>query len=205
MSVFDWLETTRPYQYARVQMNKGLVDFLVRRTVADRAALQVAEVACGSGFAAHLMAAHRDVALSCAMDLNLDDYRQAAIPDFAAQFVLADLFAPPVLAESFDLVWNSSSIEEIPNPERAVACMAAMAKPGGLVFVGVPYKYGLAGLLGLFARGESKEWLGRNYSWAQLSALMRSAGLEPAGRKRYMLGIFIGILARKPHTEKNLG
>ena len=83
--------------------------------------------------------------------------------------------------------------------------MAAMAKPGGLVFVGVPYKYGLAGLLGLFARGESKEWLGRNYSWAQLSALMRSAGLEPAGRKRYMLGIFIGILARKPHTEKNLG
>lgn len=194
----DRLEATRPYQWLKLQMNRGLVDFLVHSVLVGRQNLRLAEVACGSGFAAHLLAARPEVALSLAADLNLEDYLQAKIPGFAASFLLNDLFAPALQANSLDLVWNSSSIEEIDRPQQAVAHMAALAKPGGLVFVGVPSRYGIAGLLRLLPSARTRAWLGRVYSRAELRALLAGAGLQPVRETSYLLGTFIGLLAQKP-------
>lgn len=193
----DALEATRPYQWLRLQMNRGLVSFLARHAVAGRSGLRFAEVACGSGFAAHLLAQQPGVALSIAADLNLEDYQQANIPGFQASFVLTDLFAAGLQAGSLDLVWNSSSIEEIDRPHEAVASMARLAKPGGLVFVGVPSRHGAAGLLRLLPSARTRAWLGRVYSRAELRALLASAGLEPVSETSYLFGTFIGLLAQK--------
>lgn len=197
LTLFDRLEATAPYQWARARMNQRLVDFFWRIVFADRRGLRVAEVACGSGLAAHLMAQHDQVALSVAADLNLDDYRQAAVPEFRAAFVLADIFRPAFRPASMDLVWNSSSIEEIERPQDAVSAMAWMVKPGGYVFVGVPHRNGLAGLLGLLLSPRYRTWLGRNYTRSELRELLNACGLEVEHEMSYMLGIFIGALARK--------
>lgn len=194
----DRLEATRPYQWLRLQMNRGLVGFLVRHALQGRKGQRLAEVACGSGFAAHLLASQPEVALSIAADLNLEDYRQANIPGFRAAFLLTDLFQPSIQPNSLDLVWNSSSIEEIDRPQEAVASMASLAKPGGLVFVGVPSRYGMAGLLRLLPSARTRAWLGRVYSTAELSALLAGAGLRPLRSTRYLFGTFVGVLAQKP-------
>jgi SAM-dependent methyltransferase len=193
----DRLEATRPYQWLRLQMNRSLVGFLARHALAGRSGLRLAEVACGSGFAAHLLAERPEVALSIAADLNLEDYQQAAIPDFKASFLLTDLFRPSLLANSLDLVWNSSSIEEIDRPEVAVGCMASLAKPGGFVFVGVPSRRGPAGLLRLLPSARTHAWLGRVYSRAQLRTLLEGAGLRVVNETSYLFGTFIGALAQK--------
>lgn len=193
----DALEATRPYQWLRLQMNRGLVSFLQRAVLEGRQGLRLAEVACGSGFAAHLLSQFPQVGLSIAADLNLEDYRQAHIPAFQAAFLLTDLFRPAIQPKSLDLVWNSSSIEEIDNPEQAVACMARLAKPGGMVFVGVPSRYGLAGLLRLLPSARTRAWLGRVYSLAQLRSLLAGAGLQPVRHTSYLFGTFIGVLAQK--------
>lgn len=194
----DHIEATWPYQWLRLQMNRGLVRFLLREVLAGRQDLRLAEVACGSGFAAHLLAAQPEVALSIAADINLEDYVQAKIPGFRASFLLTDLFRPAIQPGSLDLVWNSSSIEEIDRPHEAIASMAHLTKPGGLVFVGVPSRHGVAGLLRLIPSTRTRAWLGRVYSRSELSSLLQSAGLQPESEITYLFGTFIGALARKP-------
>lgn len=194
----DRIEATRPYQWLRLQMNRGLVRFLIREVLTGRRDLRLAEVACGSGFAAHLLATQPEVGLSIAADINLEDYSQANIHDFKASFLLTDLFNPAVQPDSLDLVWNSSSIEEIERPEEAIASMVHLAKPGGFVFVGVPSRNGIAGLLRLLPSPGTRQWLGRVYSRSELSSLLESAGLQPESQLTYLFGTFIGLLARKP-------
>jgi len=179
-------------------MNRGLVEFLRQHVFVGERGLRVAEVACGSGFASHLIAQQPEVSLSIAADLNLEDHRQAHIVDFQAAFVLMDIFHPAALAGSMDLVWNSSSIEEIDRPEEAIRAMAWLAKPGGWVFVGVPNRRGLAGFLRRMGNARTRVWLGRVYSHAELGQLLEIAGLTVEHRATYLFGIFIGALARKP-------
>lgn len=192
------LETTRFYQWLRLQMNRVLVSFLMKHVLKGRQGLRLAEVACGSGFAAHLLAAKPEVVLSIAADINLEDYAQANIHDFRASFLLTNLFRPAIQPGSLDLVWNSSSIEEIEHPEEALASMVHLTKPGGFVFVGVPSRHGIAGLLRLLPSPRTRQWLGRVYSRSELSSLLESAGLRPEIELTYLFGTFIGLVARKP-------
>lgn len=192
------MEATRPYQRLRHAMNRSLVEFLRQQVFVGGRGLRVAEVACGSGYAAHLIAQQPEVALSLAADLNREDNRQANISNFRAAFVLMDLFRPAAQAGSMDLVWNSSSIEEIDRPQQAIQAMAWMAKPGGWVFVGVPNRRGPAGFLRLWPNARTRAWLGRVYSHAELRQLLESAGLHVEHETTYLFSTFIGALARKP-------
>jgi ubiquinone/menaquinone biosynthesis C-methylase UbiE len=195
----EWVEATRLYQRLRYSMNYKLVDFFRKKVFVGRTGLRLAEVACGSGFAAHLLAQEPGISLSIAGDINLEDFRQAEIKDFKASFVLMDLFRPAAAAGSMDLVWNSSSIEEIDRPEEAVAAMAWLAKSGGYVFVGVPYRRGLAGLLRVVPNRRMRAWLGRVYDEASLGSLLTTAGLQIEAQTTYLGRTFIGMLGRKPN------
>lgn len=192
----DWLEGTWPYQRARRSMNRQLIGFLTRKVLTGRENLKLMEIACGSGFGAHLLAARREVVLSAAADLNLEDYDQAAIPNYRAAFVRTDIYLPGFLLETFDLVWNSSSVEELPDPQAAVNSMARLAKQGGRVFVGVPNAHGIARALRFFP--SAKEWLGRVYTRAELRKLVTNSGLRIEHETTYLFGTFIGVLGRKP-------
>lgn len=180
-------------------MNRGLVDYFRRNVFAGERGLRVAEVACGSGYASHFIAQLPEVALSVAADLNLDDHRQARIVNFRAAFVRMDLFRPALLAGSLDLVWNSSSIEELEEPDIAVRAMAGLVKPGGCVFVGVPNRGGWARLLRVLPG--ARAWLGRVYTRGELGQLLEAAGLVVERKTSYLLGTFIGMLARKPAAK----
>lgn len=178
-------------------MNRELVSFFRREVFAGHTDLRIAEVACGSGFAAHLLAQQSEVSLSLAADLNQEDFRQASISDFKATFILMDLFRPSTRAGSMDMVWNSSSVEELEEPEKAVRAMAWLAKVGGLVFVGVPSNTGPAGWLRLLPSRRTRSWLGRVYSRSDLRQLLTSAGLTVKKETSYLFGTFIGVLAQK--------
>lgn len=191
------IEASRLYQWLRFRMNHGLVAFIGQNALAGRQGLRIAELACGSGFSAHLLAQQPGVSLSLAGDINLDDYREAAIPNYQASFALMDMLQPPLAAETFDLVWNSSSVEEFDDPQGAVRAMAHLAKKGGYVFVGVPNRYGLSGLLHLIPSRRLHVWLGRIYSHRQLKVLLETAGLRVERQTTYLFGIFVGALARK--------
>ncbi|MEX2161984.1 MAG: methyltransferase domain-containing protein [Anaerolineales bacterium] len=144
-----------------------------------------------------MLAQDPNVALSLAADLNLDDFHQAAVKDYQGAFVLMDLFRPGLAPACMDLVWNSSSVEELPDPEQAVRAMAWLAKPGGRVFVGVPYKYGPAGLLSRVLSQRARTWLGRMYTRPDLRRLMEAADLQVEAELTYLAGTFIGMLATK--------
>jgi SAM-dependent methyltransferase len=198
MSILERLEATKPYQWLRYQMNKGLVAFLAANVLEGKKDLRIAELACGSGAASHMIALHPAVKLSLAGDINMVDFRQAGLKEFRAKFVLMDLFRPAAAEGSFDLVWNSSSVEEFPDPPNAVRSMVHLAKPGGYVFVGVPYKYGPAGWLKVIPSSKMKAWLGRTYSRKALATLLTDSGLTVEKQVTYLGTTFVGALGKKP-------
>jgi len=76
--------------------------------------------------------------------------------------------------------------------------MTALVKPGGMVFVGVPSRHGVAGLLRLIPSARTRAWLGRVYTRSELRDLMQGAGLHPVQETAYLFGTFVGLLACKP-------
>jgi SAM-dependent methyltransferase len=177
-------------------MNRSLIRTLAEHVLRGRSNLRVAEMAAGSGFGAHLLAQRAEVALSIAADLNLEDFHQAKIPNYRAAFLRTDIFKAAVQRGSLDLVWNSSSVEELPDPAAAVIAMAALAKPGGRVFVGVPNRHGAAAVLGRLS--SARGWVGKAYSRAELRQLLLDARLRIEHETTYLYGTFIGALGRKP-------
>ncbi len=196
-SWLEILEATLIYQYFRKLMNRELVLYLNNEALSGELNLRVCEVACGSGYASHLISKLPGVSLSLAADINLDDHRQATIQEFGASFIMMDLYLPAISHESMDLVWNSSSIEEMKRPSEAIRAMVSLVKPGGHIFVGVPYRKGVVGFLSLFASQTSRDWLGRPYSQTELIELMEQNSISVKSIKKYFFGIFIGALGNK--------
>jgi SAM-dependent methyltransferase len=178
-------------------MNSKLVDFFERRVFNGRSDLRVAELACGSGYASHLIALRDGVGLSVASDINRIYHQQAEIPDFAASFVLSDIFKPSFPPACFDLVWNSSSLEHFEDPSIPFQAMTRLVKPGGYVFVGVPYLFGPLAVYYLTPSASQREWLGKPFSYRALEKLFLDGGLEVQANLVYLARFFVGILGRK--------
>jgi SAM-dependent methyltransferase len=195
-----WLESIESgnwYQLLRFHMNRWLVDFFASHVLSGCSGLRVAEIACGSGFGAHLLAQRPEVSISIAADLNLEDFHQARIANFSASFVQMDMFKPSICMESLDFVWNSSSIEELDDPKQAIGSMASLLKFGGRIFVGVPKKYGIVGLLHFFPINRFRTWLGKPYRPNEITSLVEKNGLKVEKVTTYLYGIFVGVLAVK--------
>ena len=196
-SMLHRVEDSRPYRWLKYRLNAKLVDFFDRHVLGGRRGLRVAEMACGSGYGAHLLAGHPAVVRSVAVDRDAALHDQAAVPGFAAEFVAADLLDLPFPPEQFDFVWNSSSVEHFPDPAAAIGAMADATKPGGFVFVGVPYAWGLLAVYFIVPSRTHREWLGRPFTFNRLENLFRACGLEPERRLIYFFGSFAGVLGRK--------
>lgn len=61
--------------------------------------------------------------------------RRFAIP--SVTFIQADLHNTPLRARSFDVVYSAGVLHHTPFPPKAFACLAGLARPGGIVIVGV--------------------------------------------------------------------
>jgi ubiquinone/menaquinone biosynthesis C-methylase UbiE len=179
-------------------MNQKLVRFLVENIFDGRGFVRIAEIGCGSGYASHIFARQSGVTLSVAMDINTQLFSQSGIKDFGAAFVVGDVFHLPFRHESFDLVHCSSSLEHFDTPQEALSNMAEVTKPGGLVFVGVPYLFGLMALYYLTPLKKWRFWLGRPFTFNELETMFAACDLKIQKRLVYFAGLFAGVLGIKP-------
>ena len=169
----------------------------LRRILLRRASGKVLEVAVGTG--KNLPYYPRDCRI-IALDLSSEMLRVArnrsAKLSLQVSFLVADAETLPFSDKSFDTVVSSLSTCTFPDPVAALEEMARVCRPEGRVF--------------LLEHGRSdNEWLGRWQDrhadqFAKASAchwnrepldMVRKAGLEVNGARRFFLGIFHQIQA----------
>lgn len=192
----------RLYDRLRRGVNRRLVDFLSAQLTNDGPCEdatdgppRILEAGSGTGFAASVFR-HRcpDTAAVC-MDIDPDALREARLRDPLLICVVGDLHRIPFRDESFRLVFNSSTLEHLPNPGDALAEMHRVCHSAGRIFVGVPYRFGPLGFQPLIRSTRIGEWLGPVFSRRTLDALFRRAGLRPVRHIRYFFRFFIGAVA----------
>jgi len=111
---------------------------LLDRAIAADA--RIAEIGCGTGqMSLYLARADRcvigaDVSRS-ALRLGHDAARRFGIT--SVQFVETDLHRPGLTPASFDVVYSAGVVHHTADPAAAFARIAALVRPGGLVFLGV--------------------------------------------------------------------
>lgn len=189
----------RLYDAQRRWLNRRLVRFLLGRTGLETGA-RVLEGGAGPGFASALFAEAQGAGLSVAADIDREALEEGRRRCGGLQAVAADLFRLPFRSKSFDLVWNSSTLEHLEPPAEAVREMARVAKPGGFVFIGVPYRRGPLGFQPWIRASRVGVWIGPVFGRCELAQLAAGAGLAPQETVTYYFGCFVGVLARKPHA-----
>jgi SAM-dependent methyltransferase len=97
------------------------------------------------------------------------------------QFVETDLRRPGLRAGAFDVVYASGVLHHTPNPRASFARIAALARPGGIIIVG---------LYNAFARMpfRLRRLIARlsGYRWIPLDPVLRERDGDPARREAWL-------------------
>jgi len=184
------------FERERRRLNQWLVDTLARQ-IRLPVGSRVLECGSGTGFGSSVFAARTGVHLSVAVDLDLTALRHAHRRDLMLPAVAANAYRLPFSASLFDLVWNSSTLEHLSEPGRALEEMSRVTKPAGYVFVGVPYRFGPLGCQPWISHTALGEWIGPVFDRRRFAQMMMRNGLIPESSFTYFYRCFIGILARK--------
>jgi len=186
----------RFYDALRKRLNLKLVQYLLTRamTADDN---RVLEAGSGPAFASSILAADPRVAMSIAVDFDLEALQEARRRDPALMLVLADVQMLPFRTGSLDLTWNSSTVEHLPDPATALAEMQRVTRKSGTVFVGVPNRYGPLGFEQWIRDTAAGIWIGKTYSLTELKDMSIRAGLRPKDSLYYFFRFFVGVLAEK--------
>lgn len=180
----------------RRRLNRRLVRYLVRRGLPEGG--RVLEAGSGPATATSLLSREPGVRLAVALDLDEGALREARRFDPRLPAVRGDVLRMPFAHGAFDLVWSSSTLEHLEEPDRAVGEMSRITRTGGCLFVGVPYHHGPLWIQREIPRTRIGVWLGPVFRRARLAALLEARGLRPEHVLVYFARFFIGILARKP-------
>jgi SAM-dependent methyltransferase len=112
------------------------------RWAASLARGRVLDAACGVGYGADILCAHKGVTGYSGLDRS-DEALEIARRDFAGDnrsFVQGDVYALPFADASFDTIVSLETIEHLEHPERAMAEFRRVLKPGGVLLGSVPSK-----------------------------------------------------------------
>lgn len=168
-------------------LNPVRMEFVAEHARLD--GIRAADVGCGGGLVSEALASAGaevvavdatadliEVARLHALESDLEiDYRQCTAADLVAE-----------AAQSFDVVTALELIEHVPDQAALVADLAALLKPGGLLFLSTldrrpaSFLLGIVAaeyLLGLLPRGTHR--YDRFLRPSELIALGRQAGLQP--------------------------
>jgi SAM-dependent methyltransferase len=146
MSLADWrllyrlgrnrLASEESYREFQVFQGTVLVRFLHSHGV-DVAGCHVADIGCGyGGFSLALSAAGSRVT---AVDLFSEDWPISLAQDVVS--VAADALRLPIHSDTFDIAVCASLIEHIACPDRLLAELARVVRPGGIVYISFPPFY----------------------------------------------------------------
>lgn len=183
--------------YARLR--EGIAGRLVAWLRARLPATEVRRVLeAGSGSASGTILWRRDPE-RFAMALDLDPapllVARRRAPGLSA--VVGDLARLPFRPGTLDLVWSSSTFEEIERQDEAIAEARRVLRHGGWFFVGVPAREGPLRIQPWIAGTRFGRWLGPVWRERDLRARLASCGFLPRDSTRYFLRVFVGVLARK--------
>lgn len=132
------------------------------------------------------------------LDLDREPLTLARDRDARLVHVEADLYTLPFPDQSFDLVFNSSTMEHLGSFAPALAEMIRVTRYGGSIFVGVPYKYGPFVPFTLLPETHCVSvWMGTLFTHADLREACRAPGVVVEDSVRYFFGCFIGLLMVK--------
>ncbi|HWS73012.1 MAG TPA: class I SAM-dependent methyltransferase, partial [Thermoanaerobaculia bacterium] len=145
---------------------------------------RVVDVGCGTGqMSLYLARANRVV-------IGADFARPSLILAAAAarrfgldgvQFVEMDLQHPALRASSFDVVYSSGVLHHTPDPRTSFAHIAKLARPGGMIVVGL---YNAFARLPLRLRRIVARWSG--YRWIPFDPVLQDRENEPARREAWI-------------------
>ena len=185
----------RLFDLARNALNTRLARRLYRASgAAPDGPLATLEAGSGPGYCSSRLRALGPRVRATALDLDADALALVAARDRALGIVRGDLYALPFRTGAFDLVFNSSTMEHLDAFSRALREMVRVARPGGRVFVGVPYRYGPFFPFALLPREHPVAvWIGELFGGRRLREVCRMEGVAVEDTHRYFFGCFIGV------------
>jgi SAM-dependent methyltransferase len=145
---------------------------------------RIVEVGCGTGqMSLYLARADRVVV---GADLTLASLRLAerARRRFGLErvrFVESDLFQPGLRAGAFDVVYCSGVLHHTPDPKAAFAQVARLARPGGMIVLGL---YNAVARIPLRLRRVAARL--SNYRWIPFDPVLRDRASEPERREAWL-------------------
>jgi SAM-dependent methyltransferase len=145
---------------------------------------RIVEIGCGTGqMSLYLARAHRIVIgadlTRASLRLGADAARRFALGQ--VQFIETDLHRPGLRAGAFDVVYSSGVLHHTPDPSAAFASIVRLARPGGMIVVGV---YNAFARIPLRARRFVAQLFG--YRFIPCDLVLRDRGSEPARRKAWL-------------------
>lgn len=183
----------RVFDAMRTRLDLRLAGWL-RRRLAGGGPFRTLEAGSGPGSCSSQLAGMAGVRATV-LDWDPEPLGLARRRDPGLAAVRGDLYALPFPDGAFDLVFSSSTMEHLDDFGQALAEMARVTRPAGLVFVGVPYRWGpFLPFNALPDRHPVAAWMGRLYSRAALRRVCATAGLREETTHLYFFGCFVGLL-----------
>jgi len=145
---------------------------------------RIVEVGCGTGQMSLFLATAERIVVGAdltraSLELAADAARRFGLR--RVRFVETDLFRPGLAAGSFDVVYSSGVLHHTPDPRAAFAAVARLARPGGMIVIGLYNVYArlLHRLRRLIARATG-------FRLIPFDPVLRDRAAEPARREAWL-------------------
>jgi SAM-dependent methyltransferase len=166
----------------RLRAERSRFAQLLDRAIAADA--RIAEVGCGTGqMSLYLARADRAIVAAdvsrAALALGAAAARRYRVEH--VQFVESDLHRPGLKSGAFDVVYSSGVLHHTANPRRAFAAVAQLARPSGIVVLGV---YNAFARLPLRVRRSVARWT--RFRLVPFDPVLRERRHEPARREAWL-------------------
>jgi len=145
---------------------------------------RIAEIGCGTGQMSLYLARANRLVIGADLARRPLELAAAAARRFGldqVRFVETDLHRPGLRAGAFDVVYSSGVLHHTPDPRASFAQIARLARPGGMIVVGL---YNAFARLPLRLRRLVARLSG--YRWIPFDAVLCDRRSEPARREAWL-------------------